>query len=592
MKRIIRRGCDFLTRHRGFVRFFLPLFGFITVLFIVFTVFTYHRSRTIMEKELISVSEQNLSNVSKSVDQLVSDAKYIIATLVTNKRMKPFFSNAVPELIWEEYEELIHAQLSVLRYSQEAIEEIYLYSDASDSIYSSTQHLLVDAFPDNYWLDRLDPDQNGFSIFPYAMKDIFPYVICVTKSFQSGRHNCAVAIMLNLSKIANLRAIGENNYQDAYLLSDSGDLLYHYQQEALTERPEDDPMLSQLPIQDAQRTSITEVYGKMYAISQQHAQEADWSYILVTHLTTYSDTLSSQRAVLFAVSFSLLLLVLCFALFFALRSVKPIYVLREYLDSPDVFSAASAGDNEDVKYIAARITQYIQSNHHLREELQHRLALLNESQILALQSQINPHFLSNTLSLMYVEATDELGYDHPLPLMILDTSSLIRYAIEPDKMVPLEKELSHTDKYLSILKHRYNKGLTIRHEIAPEAIRAKVPRLFIQPIIENSVFHGFSGSDGTDCVLTISCRVETSPDGSHPEKLVVCVRDNGNGIDAEKLSALRETLRSQSQTPGKSVGIKNVIQRMQLIYADRFSYEIESVSDKGTSFTFIIPYTE
>ena len=592
MKKALRHGHDFFNQHRGFFRFFIPLFIFITILFVIFTVFTYQRSRRIMEKELVSASEQDLTSVAESIDQLVSDTKYIIATLVTNKNMQFFYSTTAPELLWEDYGAQIQAQLSVLRYSQEVIEDIYLYSDANMSIYSATQHCYISAFADRFWLDQLRPDQNGFSVFPYAMKQTFPYVICVVKSFQAGGHNCAVAIMLNLSKAASLRAIGENEYQNAYLLSDSGDILYRYQQETLTAHYADDPLLSRFPLRDHQETSIFEIDGNMFAFAQRHSAEADWSYILITHLTTYSQTLSSQRAVFFAVSSSLLLLAVCFALFFALRSVKPIRVLREYLDSPEVFSAASTEENEDVKYIAARITQYVQSNHHLREELQDRLALLNESQIHALQSQINPHFLSNTLSLMYAEATDELGYDHPLPLMILDTSSLIRYAIEPERMVPLETELSHTDTYLSILKHRYNKELEICHNIETESLRARVPRLFIQPIIENSIFHGFSGTDGANCVLTISCRVQNTSDSKQPDRLIVCIQDNGNGIDAQTLSVLRKSLRTPDASRSKSVGLRNVIQRMQLIYVDGFSYEIESTSGKGTSFIFNIPYTE
>ncbi len=591
MKNTVPHSRESLRKHRGFFRFFIPLFLFITLLFIVFAVFTYQRSRRIMERELINASEQDLSGVAESIDQLVSDTKYIIATLVTNRTMQFFYSTNAPELLWEDYEAQLQAQLSVLRYSQEAIDDIYLYSDASQSVYSSSQHCYISGFADRFWLEQLQPDQSGFSVFPYAMKQKFPYVICVVKSFQAGGHHCAVAIMLDLSKVANLRAIGENAYQNAYLLSDSGDILYRYQQEALIERAADDPTLSLFSLHAGQPAPISRIGGNMYAFSQRRSAEADWSYILVTHLTTYSQTLSSQRAVFFAVCFSLLLLALCFALFFALRSVKPIRVLREYLDSPEVSSAASTDDNEDVKYIAARITQYVQSNHHLREELQDRLALLNESQILALQSQINPHFLSNTLSLMYAEATDELGYDHPLPLMILDTSSLIRYAIEPEKMVTLETELANTDVYLSILKHRYNRELAIRHDVAPETLRARVPRLFIQPIIENAVFHGFSGSERADCVLTISCHVQSAP-GDAPPRLVVCIRDNGYGIDALTPSVLRESLRTPDAGRSKSVGLRNVIQRMRLIYADRFSYEIESAPDAGTSFVSYIPYIE
>ena len=122
-------------------------------------------------------------------------------------------------------------------------------------------------------------------------------------------------------------------------------------------------------------------------------------------------------------------------------------------------------DSENVRFIAHRISQYVQTNQVLKDELKEQLELLNQTQILALQSQINPHFLSNTLSLMYVQAADALGYNHKLPLMILNTSALIRYAIEPSHMVTLETELANTELYLSILNERYDRVLTIVQDI-------------------------------------------------------------------------------------------------------------------------------
>lgn len=119
---------------RSFRRFFLPLFACITALFIIFSLLTYQRSRKILETEFLSSSNQDLACVGDSIDQLISDTKYLIATLVTNNSMQPFYSNSSPETIWGNYSNQIYAQLTVLRYSQAVIENIYLYSEAS-SIY-------------------------------------------------------------------------------------------------------------------------------------------------------------------------------------------------------------------------------------------------------------------------------------------------------------------------------------------------------------------------------------------------------------------------------------------------------------------------
>ena len=228
----------------------------------------------------------------------------------------------------------------------------------------------------------------------------------------------------------------------------------------------------------------------------------------------------------------------------------------------------------------------------LKEELNDRLNLLNETQMTALQSQINPHFLFNTLNMMYVQATDSLGYEHSLPLMILDTSSLIRYAMNPEKMVTLETELSYTDIYLSILNLRYDNALQIIRNINQDALSAKVPRLFIQPIIENSVFHGFSNRRNEECILSIQCYRQATDNEASGEFVVVEIKDNGKGISENKLCELQESLKADAITSSKNIGLRNVIQRMNLIYTDQFTLGIESVTEKGTCFSLRFPYIE
>lgn len=582
----------FREKNRSFFHFFIPLFSCTVVLFIIFSLFTYQRSRKILETEFLNSSTQELACINESVDQLITDSKYIIATLVTNNLMQSFYSNSSPEKIWSNYSSLIYAQLATLRYSQNEIETIYLYSDASSIIYSSTSHSYANTHPDRYWLDQLDPDENGFSVFPYALNNQFPYVLCVAKSFSSGGHNCAVAIMLNLSKVANLRSLSDNQYKSAYLISDEGEILYHHRQEHLTESLASSPLLAHYDTDHSNHSEIFSDDGKTYALVQVHSENAPWSYVLVTHLTDYSEKMSSNRAILFALSVSLVLLAILLAFFYAARSTRPLRALRHYLDSADVVSSIDKSGNEDVHYIVTRITQYMQSNQKLYEELQTRLILLNESRILALQAQINPHFLSNTLNLMYVEATDELGYNHPLPLMILNTSSLIRYAIELEQMVHLEDELANTDVYLSILKHRYNQALDVRKSIPEDCLRFLVPRLFIQPIVENAIFHGLSKANQACWVLEIECTIEENVDKNAHRTLTVCVKDNGCGMDAEALAELNNTINTPSKGMTKRVGLRNVVQRMRLIYSDCFSYEIKSEAGTGTSFIFHIPSIE
>jgi len=592
MKNNFRSIRNRLSSDRLFMRHFLQIFVTMALIFSLFTVFTYHNSRKIIENEFSDASIQDLQNISRYMEDLIMESKDMIATLVINKTLRSFYASPSPEDVWDNYSIQVKAHLSALRNSRECIEDIYLYSEASNTIYSYTNHYNMDTYSDHYWFEQLNPDKNGFSIFPYAMKSRYPRVICVAKEFLVDDNHCAVAIMLNPAKIPIIASTNENNYQSTYIVSDDSKIIYRYRQETPMEPLDTVEYLIHFEPDITEKVHLSTESSDTYSYAQLHSTDYPWSYVLVTHLQDYTSKLSTQNALLFAASSALIVFAVLFAIFFAMRSLKPIESIRDFLDSPELLSAGTVSDSADIKYIAGRITQYIQTNQALKDELSDRLKLLDETQMAALQSQINPHFLFNTLNMMYVQSTDALGYEHALPVMILDTSSLIRYALEPEKMVSLETELSYTDIYLSILNLRYDNNLKIIRSISPDTLTAQVPRLFIQPIIENAVFHGFSNHRNDECILNIRCYRHAFEDQDSGAFIVMEIIDNGKGINEKKLNELRESLKYDAITSSKNIGLRNVVQRMNLTYADQSSLHIESTLEKGTCFTLSFPYVE
>lgn len=579
-----------IVSEKLFLRLFLQIFLTMTIIFSVFTIYTRHNSRQILENEFTSDTWQDAQNLMESMDGFILDMQYMISILTNNETLHTFYTTRSPELISDEFSRQVQALIMALRNSQRAIETIYVYSEASDTVFSSNSHTGLNDFDDPYWLEELsDDDTDDFSIFPYAMRGNFPYVICVARDFIVDQQRCAIAIMIDPSLLPILTSLNEGTEQNAFLISDEGEIIYRYRQNALTEPLSTVPELSHFDPALTKSSSIISDNTGSYAFAQMHSETYPWSYILVTDLPNYSARSSIQEIVMFAIFCGLTLFTVLFSMFFVRHSLKPIENLRTLVESPEMMSPSSIQDSENIKYIAHRISQYVQTNQILKDELKEQLELLNKTQILALQSQINPHFLSNTLSLMYIQAADSLGYNHKLPLMILNTSALIRYAIEPSNMVTLETELSNTELYLSILNERYDRVLNVVRDIAPDTLDAKVPRLFIQPIIENTVFHGFSGRFGTECRLALRSRRQHSGD-SLSDFIVMEIEDNGKGISEEKLKELNQSITSEDSTSGKGIGLRNVMHRMHLLYSDDFSYHIESTLGEGTCFTLTFPY--
>ena len=195
--------------------------------------------------------------------------------------------------------------------------------------------------------------------------------------------------------------------------------------------------------------------------------------------------------------------------------------------------------------------------------------------------------------MIHIIATDSLGYDHALPQMILNLSALLRYSLEPADMVTLERELSYTDIYLSILNKRHGETMNVIKEIPAETLNALVPKLFLQPVIENAVFHGFSGKQDSECILTVTCsRQSVTENGVTGEFVILRIQDNGIGMDAAALTHLREILADKRTPSGKSIGLRNVVQRMNLTYSRPCSVTVESAAETGTCFTLRFPFLE
>lgn len=227
------------------------------------------------------------------------------------------------------------------------------------------------------------------------------------------------------------------------------------------------------------------------------------------------------------------------------------------------------------------------SNNYSRSEMLKRE--IQESELLALQNQINPHFLYNTLEAIRSDAI-VYGVDN-IADVTESLASYFRYTISGfDGLVPLEEELGNVERYFKIQKYRFGEDLeiTVKYSIDwDKRTTLYVPKMTIQPLVENAIFHGLEPSEEFGLVTIRIARTENS--------LLICVEDNGVGMDESRLNEInneigyRETKDRLTKGKKNGIALRNVHWRIQLLFGEKYGLHLMSIEGLGTKAWLTLP---
>ena len=204
-----------------------------------------------------------------------------------------------------------------------------------------------------------------------------------------------------------------------------------------------------------------------------------------------------------------------------------------------------------------------------------------EAEIKALQAQINPHFIYNTLDCINWMAIDKEEYE--ISHMLKSLASILRYTISNiDIMVKVREEIEWLEQYVYLQQVRFNNCFDYEVEVDQRVYDYYIYKLLLQPFIENSIIHGFEGCKNGGKLLVKVTLIDE-------DYLVFHIEDNGKGISKNKLENIRKKISSNYDVIDESIGISNVYNRMRMYYGDRGKLEIFSEENVGTTVLLYIP---
>ena len=305
------------------------------------------------------------------------------------------------------------------------------------------------------------------------------------------------------------------------------------------------------------------------------------SYILITlFIVVFILAMVQNREELLAILLILLIIVMVLMALYALRQRK---MAQKYLQLRKWMKEA---DLDDIDGLPAELQEEAES---FLQAVNRRYSYENlktSIEYSALQNQINPHFLYNTLDGIRSQAI--LHNEPEIADMTEKLSRFFRYSIRNrGDLVTLEEELSNVDDYFSIQRYRFEDRFSMKVEMENrDALRYYLPKMTFQPIVENAIFHGLEPRKGKGQLVI---RVELLQNS-----LRILIRDNGVGMDRETLEALRQRLNGkmpEKQKNGKRTGIAvyNVNKRLQILFGESSGLQFFSMPGMGTDVEMRLP---
>ncbi|MBS4210093.1 sensor histidine kinase [Bacillus sp. FJAT-50079] len=468
---------------------------------------------------------------------------------------------------------IVKPVMQSLLYAEENIERVYISFVDDDSLISASKqstvvfstglkmedeahYLKAKESPYNMYIEPL---HNQRMIDPIVKIKKPQQVIGLHRSFTNAPSNEQIAyitIELRPNKIFELsKNLYNQDSEEFYIISSTGEQIYRSNPDV-----ESSDWIDELIQTDAESGTLEwqdESFKGVMIYNKIADSAGGWMLIKrIPYSTLYE---SAIQVALINIMFGVigLTLVILATFFVSFKITSPIRVLLEQIrqvEKGNMNVKFESLGNDEIGYLGARFKEMITKMNRLINR-EYKLEIENKTnQLKVLQSQINPHFLYNALQSI---GTVALKNNVPqIYSLIHHLSKIMRYSMNMDEdVVPLADELNYIEAFLLLQKERFGDQLDYQICAEEEMRSVFIPKMLIQPIVENYFKHGFDSRDKVG-IINVQCMKEGA-------FLRIKVLDNGNGVEADRLTEISQNI---GESGGKNIGLKNVYRRLQIYY--------------------------
>jgi len=569
--------------HRLFLLFLFCMSGILLIVSLLY----YNRTTEQIHQKISDLSQKNVAQTAGLFSLLYKGYDSLSKSLSNNFELIRLLNETSEEpAIMYINEQTITNIIGAIFYSRDDLVGIHVISDKGRIYnYGNSMNVVDPDYQKKDWYRQLQESSGKMvwlGIYEHSLIDQMedsPVFAFGRQIYDLNEHKPIGIVLYEtnpqpvVDALANLK-LGEHS--QVYLLSHDGHVLSSATDTA--------PDLDQLPaLQNSNGVDVNQDSKRLVVASK--LSFADLRVVSVTPNRDLNVELVEMKRYLLIVISILIIVSTLIASIVSQTISSPLKKLIREMKQVEIGNfrgMLSVASYQEINILVASFNRMVAQIEELIERVKLSSVSEKNAELHALQSQVNPHFLYNTLDMIYW-MLDEKEKD-PLGELVLSLSSMFRYSSkwEDGVEVTLREELEQIGHYLKIITIRLEGRLQVEINLDERWLQIPLPKMTLQPVIENAVKHGLESLNRQGILRVFT--VEEGPD------LKIIVEDNGNGMTAKQLDRLLDSLNHESKEQGRGgIGLQNLHRRLKYMFGEEYGLQIQSQPGTGTRIGIVVP---
>ncbi|MFD0693164.1 sensor histidine kinase [Paenibacillus sp. GCM10027628] len=557
---------------------------------VVVTLLGFQRYNENLKKKVGDFDLQLLAQIGRNVDNYLKELDRISLSIYLEDDLPEISSRKNDLGSVSEFQEKVSidkAMKILMRASLKDIMGAYLFKDGRIfSQYGSGPNVDYSSFTRDPWFEHvLAADGKGLLMPTHSIRngsESGPFVFSYARSLIDVSNHQSFGVLLidvSIEGLADILQQVEHGQKGQLFITDSeGQIIYHPIKDRITKS-------FPLSLPNQQDSFITKVNGQTMMVNYVTSSFSGWKIVGLVPIRELTEDSTILLNLLWTLAGVTLLISISISAVLTSNMMKPLKKIRALMrrvEEGDYKVQYRSPANDEIGQVGHSFNIMVQKiNELVYNELTMNI-LKKEADFKALQSQINPHFLYNTLESINMKA--EVNGDYEVADMISLLGRLFRMSVNrSSELITFAKEMEFIQVYINLQKLRYPK-MSAHIEMSEELLDSRTLPWIIQPLVENAFIHGLAPKKGIGFI-----RIEGVRDGQHVR---IRVTDNGVGIEPEKLQRIHSKVLKESAVETSHIGLRNVHERIRIYFGDACGLMLSSAPGAGTVAELIVQYVD